>query len=368
MLNFPRRSLFLSLLIQPPKHSRRISIPIVLGLCFAIAASDVAAKGTFGNLAFNILPLILAISWLGLAWGISATFLVTLLRVLGDLANAWLNPDYFFVDVDLTRIISNRISGLVMFLCIAVIIHELILLSRQLEERVQARTTALRQATAARERLQHSLLEAGMRERAAIGHDLHDGLSQHLTATAIAANILTSRLKERDHSFAESAHEVETLVRTGITQTRQIARGLLLDNVPAGQLEYELDELVTTATENFHIPCTLTTEGPLESLDTPVSSHLFYIAREAVRNALRHASPSSVSLHLSVDEHHADLRICANGQGPPEAAASDDTGGGLQIMTQRAEFIGGTLELFPPANGETGTHVHCYVPLISNPT
>lgn len=357
------RTQFHDFLIRPPKHGRSTSAAIVLGLCFAIAGFYVAAQGTVGNLAFNIIPLVLAVSWLGLGWGIGTAFFVTILRALSDLCTAWINPDYFFADADLSRIISNRISGLLIFVCIVVIIHELILLSRQLEERVQARTTALRQANAARERLQHRLLEAGVRERGAIGRDLHDGLGQHLTATAMAARILTSHLQQQQDPLAPAALELEALIKASIHQTRQIARGLLLENVPPGQLEYELEELVATATESFRIPCTLTTEGSAAILDSATSSHFFYIAREALRNALRHAAATRVELHLRIESAQATLTVSDDGIGMEATPDAEADGVGLQIMVQRAEFLGGTLRLLSPTADGQGTRIECLVPL-----
>lgn len=363
------RTQFFSLLIQPPQHRRSTSIAIVLGLSFGIAASYVAARGSFGNLALNLIPLVLAVSWLGLGWGVAVSFLVTALRVLSDLATAWINPDYYLADANLTRVVSNRISSALMLLCITFLIHELIMLSRQLEERVQARTDALRQANAAREKLQHRLLEAGVRERAAIGRDLHDGLGQHLTATAMAASILSTRLKEQSDPLATSARQVETLVRDGITQTRRIARGLLLDSVSAGKLEFELEELVSTASENFRIPCQLITSGPLATLDANTSSHLFYIAREALRNSLRHAEATHIDLQLNVQANFAELRVIDDGVGLrspetfDESDASDAEGVGLQIMAQRAQFLGGSLHFRSPSPSGSGTQLECRVPL-----
>jgi signal transduction histidine kinase len=360
------RTQFHSLLIQPPQHIRQTSIAIVLGTSFAIAFGYVAAAGSFGMLAFNLVPLILAVSWLGLGWGVTIAFLVTVLRAAGDFATAWINPDYFIVDAHLMRIVSNRVSGFLTFLCIVVIIHELILLSRQLEERVQARTTALQQAIEARERLQYRLLEAGVRERAAIGHDLHDGLGQHLTAAAMAANILSNKLRARGETLADSAHEVELLVRDGISQTRRIARGLLLESVSARQLESELEELVSTANENFRVRCRLTTSGPVESLDTSICSNLFYIAREALRNSLRHAEATHVDLSLTIHATHAQLSVVDDGIGLSPADSNftaEPEGVGLQIMAQRAEVLGGTFEFSSPAASGTGTQLECRVPL-----
>lgn len=333
---------------------------MVLGLSILIASIYVMVKGTVTMQGFYLFPLILAVSWLGLGWGVFTALLTAFFRMVGDFATTVINPDYYFAAADLSRVVSNRLSGLFLYLVMVVIIHELIVLSRQLEQRVQNRTDALRQAVAARERLQNSLFESGVRERGAIGRDLHDGLGQHLTATAMAARILATRLGSRNDVLAADAREVETLLKAGIDQTRHIARGLLLESVKPDELCSELEELVLTVSQDHRIPCIFSAEGPAERLDINTASHLFYIAREALRNALRHGAATKVAIHLVVERAFVVLSVTDNGRGIAHHAPHE-AGMGLHIMTQRAEFMGGTLRIQTPSGG--GTRVNCRVPL-----
>ena len=354
------RSRFIQLLVKPPAHSRRTSAFIVLGLITLIGGSYVAARGAVTMQGFYLLPLILAVSWLGLGWGITVALLAALIRIVGDLTTTWLNPDYYFAAADLSRVVSNRISGLVVYLVVVIVIHELIQLSRLLDQRVQERTAALSLAIAGRERVQAALFEAGARERSAVGRDLHDGLGQHLTAASMAARILTRRLGERADPLKEDARQLESMITDGINQTRTIARGLLLESIPPGELAGEIQELVLTSAEHHDIDCTFDFDGDHGALDTLQSSHLFYIAREALRNALRHARANRLSVQLRVDSAHAEIAVDDNGTGIP-AGATRHAGMGLHIMAQRAEFMGGTLRILTPSGG--GTRIECHVPV-----
>lgn len=346
-------------LVRAPAHSRRASAAAVLGSCVTLAVLYVILKGTVSMQGFYLVPVILAVSWLGLGWGVFTAFFTAFLRMMGDYATTMLDPDYYFAAADVSRVVSNRVNGLLLFLVVVVVIHELIVLSRQLEQRVRARTAALRLAVAARERLQQSLFQAGVRERATIGRDLHDGLGQHLTATAMAARVLATRLEDGDDELAARARELEALVKAGIEQTRQIARGLLLESVPPAELCAELEELAVTATQHHGVPCVLTAEGPVEKLDENVASHLFYIAREALRNALRHAAADRIAIHLAVQRAGVELSIVDNGRGFAVGTPRDG-GMGLHIMAQRAEFMGGALRIQTPPGG--GTRIDCRVP------
>ncbi len=348
----------IALLIRPSSLSRPAQVFVVVGMTFLVGWLYVATSGVVTFQIFYLCPIILAVAWLGLGWGVAVAVLSAVLRLGGDYINAESHFD-FFASSHLLRISSNRLSTLLVHFVVALVIHELIALSRQLEERVQTRTIALRQAVAARERLQSSLFEAGVRERGEIGRDLHDGLGQHLTATAMAARVLATRLRSRDDPLAADAQAVESLVTSGIDQTRKLARGLLLESVPPEQLCAELEELAVTASRQYRIPCTVFAEGAVERLDVNAASHLFYIAREALRNAMRHSGATRVSIRLEAGDESVELAVQDNGKGM--ALAADAAGMGLHIMRQRAEFMGGELRInHPPGKG---TRVECSVPL-----
>jgi len=60
----------------------------------------------------------------------------------------------------------------------------------ELDRRVQERTGALQREMAERQRLDREIAQVADRERRRLGQDLHDRLGQHLTGTALAAQVL----------------------------------------------------------------------------------------------------------------------------------------------------------------------------------
>jgi two-component system CheB/CheR fusion protein len=180
----------------------------------------------------------------------------------------------------------------------------------------------------------------------------------------MAASIVANRLTAQGHANAADARKVESLVKEGIDQSRQIARGLLLETVKPEDLVSELKELASTATHQHRTPCVLTSEGAPEDLDENIASHLYYIAREALRNALRHGEATKVAIHFNVSESVASLTITDNGRGLTTKNDLEKAGGmGLHIMSQRAELIGGRLLVGTAPGG--GTLVDCRVALAS---
>jgi len=346
----------LAQLAGKPDHHRGRSIGIIICMVAIMGWIDYITGIRVSLELFYIVPITLSVAWLGWPAACVTSIASILVRVAGDLATG----PYRY---PLTAF-WNRLVDLSMYLILVWVLHALISLWRQLDERVRQRTAALEQAIRMRDELQIQLFEISRRERSAIGHDLHDGLGQHLTATAMAAHLLDARLTETHQPTAEDARTIVRMLQDGIAKTRQIARGLLLAAIEPDELISELEELSATLSQEHGAKCRFTWRGPFDGLDAAISSHLFYIAQEAARNALRHARPSLVEILLATDHGALELTITDNGSGLP-AASMQNKGMGLRIMAHRAGIVGGGFFLEPVAGG--GTRVRCRIPLPAQP-
>jgi len=99
--------------------------------------------------------------------------------------------------------------------------------------------------------------------------------------------------------------------------------------------------------------------------DEAVANNLYRIAQEAVNNATKYASATSIHVHLCSDaDGGITLQVADDGIGLPRDAERG-TGMGLRIMRYRAHMIGGTLSIERGADG-TGTVVRCEIPAAAN--
>lgn len=228
----------------------------VLGLLLVIGWIDYAAGFWVSMQLFYLVPIVLAVAWFGWRAGCGFAILAVLLRLAGDTAAG------MFDQISTGSVLGNRAVEACISCILVWLFHALFSLQRELEERVRQRTASLEQANAARQELQRQLAEAGRRERSAIGHDLHDGLGQHLTATSMAANVLASRLAAAGHTEAEHARPVVELVQGGIAKTRRIARGLLLSAI-------EPDQLAAGIRREHGIACQFTLPGGASIATSP---------------------------------------------------------------------------------------------------
>ncbi|WP_415907971.1 sensor histidine kinase [Oleiharenicola sp. Vm1] len=303
---------------------------------------------------FYLVPVALSVVWLGLAAGSLAALASWAVRMAADLTDA---PQ----SIHETWLWWNSASALLTYFSVIWILHALIQLHRQLEQRVQQRTTELERETLKRQQVQRELLELSESERSAMGRELHDQLGQHLVGTAMAAQVLAHRLHGRDESGAREARKIADLVEQGIAQTRQLARGLLLERVEPERLKSELEELCAGLRQQFPaVECVATVDTPAELRDASRAAQVFRIAQEALRNACRHSGAKRVALTLRAE--HGDLLVVVEDDGrglPPQEERSE--GMGLRIMQHRAEHLGSDLMI--SAQRGRGTRVMCRVPL-----
>lgn len=218
---------------------------------------------------------------------------------------------------------------------------------RQLEQRVAERTQALAESHAAlqvqmaeRQRLEHELIAVSEREQQRFGQALHDGLGQHLTATAIQAELLARDLEAAGaHEAQQSAERVEAMLSSAVAQTRLLARGLYPVEMEEGGLMVALQQLAESTERRLRRPCTLECPHPVDAAKHIVAVHLYRIAQEAVNNAVKHAPGAAIRITLR--QQAGALSLSVRNELPAEPRGDIAARGiGLRIMRHRAQLIG----------------------------
>jgi signal transduction histidine kinase len=97
--------------------------------------------------------------------------------------------------------------------------------------------------------------------------------------------------------------------------------------------------------------------GEFDGLAPPVSGAIYRIAREAITNALQHASHAT-RIEVAVAGDHDAVRLEVRDDGEAVSAARNPAGYGLVGMTERAAVLGGSVDAGPaPGCGWTVTAV-----------
>ncbi len=208
-------------------------------------------------------------------------------------------------------------------------------------------------------RLEAAVLDVAEREQSRFGHDLHDGLGQHLTGIEFMAQVLQQRLEAADHPEAKRAEEITGLIRQAIAQTRDLARGLSPVVLQSKGLTLALRDLAESVSKRHGISCQCEIAPESDPPRAETATHLYRIAQEAVNNALKHGKATTIVIRLKRVNQRFELQIIDNGTGAIPAD-SQRQGMGLRVMSYRAGIIGGGLEI-TQKRGE-GTIVACRCP------
>ena len=335
-----------------PKLQQKLTL-LTCGLVGLIGLADFWLETNISLEVFYFIPVALAVFARGRTFGIWVSVASVIIWAGGDLAagarfTSWVVPTW------------NAVITLISYSVLVWLLSNLVELQHDLERRVAQRTAALASEIAERKRLEQSVLEISERERRSIGHDLHDGLGQHLTGTAITAQLLAETLQDRTAPEAAEARKIVGLIKTGIGQTRAMAKGLLLAEIDPEGLPSALTEFCHLTSEQFRVRCNFSNETPAMPPLLGAANHLFRIAQEAVRNAVRHGRATQIDVQINTSKYGLTLLVVDNGSGLPPPAERG-VGLGLQIMAHRATMIGASLTI--ERGPEDGTIVRCTLPL-----
>ena len=353
---FSIRSHFTRIINFVTHRSKIWTMSVSLLLLAVVGVIDYRAGFERSLLVFYLLPVTLGTWFVGWRFGVIVCVLSVAVWIVGDIeagavySSAW-------VPVWNAGIASTS------FLVVASLLHRLHSLLSQLEGKIQQRTAALRQEMKIREQLEKDVTEAAERESQRIGHELHDSLGQHLTATSLALQVLSTKLARESSSRSRDVDQAVEMVEQGIDLTRNIAKGLFPLELEGEGLAAALQELSTVTERNHKVVCEFQCNQSVRLADSTTATHLYRIAQEAVANAIKHGHVSRIMVELVRDDGNLTLSIEDNGVGLP-AGLPEGRGIGLRIMSSRAGMIGGLLSVKNRPEG--GTIVRCDLPVTNN--
>lgn len=209
--------------------------------------------------------------------------------------------------------------------------------------------------------LQHdSSTKVAQEERARIGRELHDRVSQDLFGLSLMSRALVLQEERSGGNCVAALSEIDAL----ITKVQISLRGLLLELRPAElqerTLEQALEQLGQELTGRMAVPVSVQTFcSDQEQLDPSVEQALFLIAQQALINALRHAQATTIDVRLDREAERTVLSISDNGVGmDPQKTGVMSVG--LRSMRERAQEVGGSCVWRASLSG--GTEVLVIIP------
>lgn len=205
------------------------------------------------------------------------------------------------------------------------------------------------------------LTEALERERQRIGMDLHDQTLADLTRLARGLE----RHRAQEGANATALEPLHQALQTSITDLRQIieqASPSVLQlfgfaEAVENHLERSIRESGTAIEPRLHD----TSEGMIDRMGQTVRIALFRIVQEAINNAVRHASATSVAVRISCRSGSACVAVSDDGEASLQLRPR--IGGGIENMKTRARLISAALTITRRPVGK-GTVVRVSLPSI----
>ncbi len=234
---------------------------------------------------------------------------------------------------------------------------------------IGARNIQLQAEIAEREQAQALVIEqqrtlAAFEERESLGRELHDGLGQLLGYINIQAQATEMLLQKGEIEAARTnLQQLALAAREAYAQVRENILGLRTDKTsPPSGFYAALRTYADQIQAQYGLTVVLRQPATSQPLFAEgVEEQVLRIIQEALTNAGKHAQASRVEVAFSVTDDQVQVSIADDGVGfTARPSPPSSTHFGLTIMRERAEQVGGQLEI-QSAAGE-GTRVVVTVP------
>jgi streptogramin lyase/two-component sensor histidine kinase len=215
---------------------------------------------------------------------------------------------------------------------------------------------------------------ARLDERTRIARDLHDTLLQSFHGLMFrfqaVRNMLPRRPEEAMEAFDTALERTEQAIAEGRDAILDLRSSTVVTNELAqavtalgSEMSHEMAQEPSSqdsahGSARFHV----VVEGPPRDLHPILRDEIYAIAREAVRNAFRHAEARDIEAQITYNGSSFQLRIRDDGNGIDPRIVAEGRAGhyGVPGMRERARRIGGRLDVWTESGA--GTEIELSIP------
>jgi PAS domain S-box-containing protein len=195
---------------------------------------------------------------------------------------------------------------------------------------------------------------AGERQR--LARELHDSVTQLLYSIVLLAggwSMETAQGELRHAQLETYFDELADLGQQALGEMRLLLYQLRSSVLSQVGLSGALKHRLNAVEERVGIQTKFHTTGEVDSLPLHLQAEVYFIAQEALNNALRHAHASAVQIELTRRNSRLELVVQDNGNGFDPNIVTE--GMGLQNMSTRAQLLGAEFQVI--SNHGDGTRI-----------
>ena len=214
----------------------------------------------------------------------------------------------------------------------------------------------------------HVRFEERLAERTRIARDLHDTLLQSFHGAVFRFQAALNALPDHPVEAKQRLEHAIDQAARAVTEGRDAVQDLRATAADPHDLAEAItalgEDLAAAEVEYDHTPVAVAVAvtGTPRALHPIMRDEVYRIAGEALRNAFRHARARRIEVEIQYDVGQFHVRVRDDGQGIDPAVFTAPRAGhfGLSGMRERAELIGGTLEVWSEVG--VGTEVDLRIP------
>jgi signal transduction histidine kinase len=195
------------------------------------------------------------------------------------------------------------------------------------------------------------------RMRNTIARDLHDDIGSTLSSINIISQMALQE-KNGDASHFQRIAQHSSMMMESMSD---IVWSINPNNDSWEQVISKMKEFASEILDPLDIQYTFSGEENLQAftLDVTMRKNLFLIFKEAINNAAKYSTATSINIQLKKENDFIQVSISDNGKG--FEVSNGSSGNGLRNMKERANSIRGKLEI--KSSPHTGTEISVSLPL-----
>ena len=178
-------------------------------------------------------------------------------------------------------------------------------------------------------------------ERKEIAREIHDDIGSALTALRLDMDWIGRHGDAASAARAEQAMQTLAQVMDTAMRLQQHLRPAVMDQGLVAALRWLADDTGRRSDMAVAFQC----NADKVEVDAPIALAAYRTLQESLTNIIKHAGASKVDVDLIVANDELSLEIADNGRGLREEDRIKPTSFGLRGMAERAERLGGWLDI-----------------------
>jgi signal transduction histidine kinase/ligand-binding sensor domain-containing protein len=199
--------------------------------------------------------------------------------------------------------------------------------------------------------------KAVLGERSRIAREIHDTLAQGYVGISVQLEVLAELLRQKKTDAAAKHLDVtRDYVREGLADARQSIWALRSQDADETTLPIKIRRLVE-AENGRGMEASFSSFGAYRPIPPGMEREILRVAQEAIHNVRKHAGASHLSVQLEYGAEKIALEVRDDGRGFAVAKQPESPAGhyGLTGMRERADAIGGRLDVSSEPDNSTGS-------------